>query len=230
MKIGIICAMESEIENIQKSLKNEKKHNIGKFEFIQGEIAGKELVILQSGIGKVNAAVGASVMFNEFKPDFLINSGAAGGFKSKLNIGDIVISENLIHHDVDCTVFGYKLGQIPQMPESFESDQKLRKIALDVLAQQDKLYFETGDIATGDQFMNDVQATKKLKENFPTVKAVEMEGAAIGQVAYIFEIPFLIIRSISDIAGQENAIEYTEFVKTASVNSAELVINMIAQL
>jgi len=230
MKVGIIGAMEIEVVKLRALLANKNEQKIGGFVFYTGNLNGAEVVLLQSGIGKVNAAIGAALMIDNFNPDFVINTGAAGGFPGDLTVGDIVISTQLIHHDMDCTVFGYKHGQVPGMPESFIADQKLIDLADKCIHRLTDLKTKKASILTGDQFMNNADATKKIKNMFPDAEAVEMEGAAIAQTCHRFQIPFVVIRSISDIAGQENAVEYEEFVETAAINSAKMVVEMTNEL
>ena len=230
MKIGIIGAMEVEVVKLREKLTNKNEQKKGSFVFYTGTFNNVEIVLLQSGIGKVNAAIGATLLIDNFNPDYVINTGAAGGFLGDLKVGDIVISKELIHHDMDCTVFGYKMGQVPGMPASFVANEKLIAIADQSIHLLSDLQTKKATILTGDQFMNKPEATKKIKELFPAAEAVEMEGAAIAQVCYQFDIPFVVIRSISDIAGQENAMEYEEFVEIAAVNSAKMVTEMVREL
>lgn len=230
MKIGIIGAMEIEVVRLRALLSDKNEQKKGGFVFYTGKLNGNDIVLLQSGIGKVNAAIGAAIMIDNYAPDFVINTGAAGGFPGDLKVGDIVISKELIHHDMDCTVFGYKTGQVPGMPASFVANEKLIDLADKCIHKLIDVKTKKATILTGDQFMNNPEATKKIKDTFPTAEAVEMEGAAIAQTCFQFKVPFVVIRSISDIAGQENAIEYEEFVETAAVNSANMVVEMTKEL
>lgn len=230
MKIGIIGAMEVEVINLREKLQNRKEYKKAGLTFYTGLLHKVEVIILKSGIGKVNAAIGTTLLIDTFQPDYVINTGCAGGFPSNLNVGDIVISSDVLHHDMDCTVFGYNKGQVPGMPPSFKADELLIKLADKAVHQLTDLNTKQGTITTGDQFMNDPLHTSQLKEIFPQAKAVEMEGAAIAQTCFQFGVPFVVIRSISDIAGQENAIQYTEFVEVAAVNSAKIVMEMIREL
>ncbi|RUT80190.1 5'-methylthioadenosine/adenosylhomocysteine nucleosidase [Ancylomarina longa] len=230
MRIGIIGAMEIEVVRLRELLSNRAEQQKGGFVFYTGNLKGVDVVLLQSGIGKVNAAIGAAILIDTFQPDFVINTGAAGGFPSDLKVGDIVISQKVLHHDMDCTVFGYKAGQVPGMPEHFDANAQLIELADKSIHRLTNLQTKIGTILTGDQFMNDPKATQRIKKMFPDADAVEMEGAAIAQTCYQFHIPFVIIRSISDIAGQENAVEYEEFVETAAINSADMVMEMVREL
>lgn len=222
--------MEVEVAKLREQLSNKNEQKKASFIFYTGNFNDVEIVLLQSGIGKVNAAIGTTLLIDNFKPDYVINTGAAGGFPGDLKVGDIVISKELIHHDMDCTVFGYKIGQVPGMPASFVANDKLISLADKSIHKLSNLQTKKASILTGDQFMNNPDATKKIKELFPTAEAVEMEGAAIAQTCYQFNIPFVVIRSISDIAGQENAMEYEEFVEIAAINSAKMVTEMVREL
>lgn len=230
MRIGIIGAMEIEVVKLRSLLTDKSEQQKGGFVFYTGKLNGNDIVLLQSGIGKVNAAIGTAIMINNYNPDFVINTGAAGGFPGDLNVGDIVISNELIHHDMDCTVFGYKTGQVPGMPPSFVADKSLVELADKCIHKLTNLTTKKATILTGDQFMNNPESTRKIKEIFPDAEAVEMEGAAIAQTCYQFKTPFVVIRSISDIAGQENAVEYEEFVETAAINSANMVVEMTKEI
>ncbi len=230
MKIGIIGAMEIEVVRLKEQLNNRKEINKSNFTFYTGQINSADIILLQSGIGKVNAAIGATLLIDNFNPDCIINTGAAGGIKGTVSVGDIVISTQAAHHDMDCTVFGYQRGQVPGMPAFFTANKKLIELTENCIHQMGGINTIKATILTGDQFMNSAEQTAQIKQQFPDAEAVEMEGAAIAQTCYQFQTPFVIIRSISDIAGQENAIEYEQFVETAAVNSANMVMEIIKRL
>jgi len=230
VKIGIIGAMEVEIAKLRQQLHKAQEHKNAGFTFYTGQLHGVDIVLLQSGIGKVNAAIGTALLIDNFKPNYVINTGCAGGFVSDINVGDIVISTDVRHHDMDCTVFGYEHGQVPGLPASFKADKLLTDLADGAIHQLTDLKTKKATILTGDQFMNNPARTRELKERFPLAEAVEMEGAAIAQTCHQFAVPFVVIRAISDIAGQENAIQYEEFVEVAAINSANMVMEMIKQL
>ncbi len=230
MKIGIIGAMEIEVVRLKGQLNNRNEIKKGNFTFYTGLLNNIDIVLLQSGIGKVNAAIGATLLIDNFNPDCIINTGAAGGFKGTVSVGDIVISTQAAHHDMDCTVFGYRYGQVPGMPPFFTANKKLIELTEKCIHQIGNINTVKAAVLTGDQFMNSAEQTAQIKKQFPDAEAVEMEGAAIAQTCYRFQTPFVIIRSISDIAGQENAIEYEQFVETAAVNSANMVMAITKQL
>src|SRR5690625_4332163 len=228
MKIGIIGAMDEEIEYIQKIMKNKIKINIANVSYIEGEIENKDVVLLKSGIGKVNAAMATTILMERFEPSYVINTGSAGGFSSDLEVGDIVIANEVVHHDVDVTAFDYTYGQVPNMPSTYKADESLikkAKTALDTLHIRNKI----GLLGTADSFMSDDATISSVKNKFPTMIAAEMEGAAIAQVCYQYEIPFIIIRSISDIAGKESPISFNKFLQLAAKNATKIIQHFISQ-
>ena len=230
MKIAIIGAMEEEVTILRNKMKNVKKEVIAGCEYNAGTLEDKEVILLKSGIGKVNAAMSTTILLEKFKPELIINTGSAGGYDPSLQVGDVVISTEVVHHDVDVTVFGYKYGQVPQMPASFEADKKLIETAEAAAASLVVMSSGKGMIATGDSFMNDPERVEFVRKQFPELVAVEMEAAAIAQVAYQFGVPFVVLRALSDIAGQESNISFDKFLETAAVNSSELVLQMLSRL
>lgn len=226
MKFGIIGAMDEEIAFLKAAMSHQKEQVIANVLFIEGEIANRQIVLLKSGIGKVNAAMATTLLIENFQADLVINTGTAGGFSSDLKVGDIVIASEVVHHDVDVTAFDYQLGQVPQLPATFKSDETLIASTKHVLQQLD-IHSLIGLVATGDSFMSDVNLIKTTVNNFPLMLAAEMEGAAIAQVCYQYETPFIIIRSISDIAGEDSPISFNKFIHIASENSSEIIMALI---
>ncbi|PTK05654.1 5'-methylthioadenosine/adenosylhomocysteine nucleosidase, partial [Mammaliicoccus sciuri] len=190
--------------------------------FYKGNIEDKQVVLAQSGIGKVNAAITATLLINEFKPDLIINTGSAGSVDSELNIGDIIISNKVYYHDVNATAFGYKLGQVPSMPEFYETDSKLIDLAKSSIEQLD-LNGIVGEVATGDSFIGSIDQRKVIKSNFPTASVVEMEAGAIAQTCYQYNVPIIVTRAVSDLADKESDVTFEEFLKVACVNSSKIV-------
>ena len=228
--IGVIGAMEKEVSLLRESLEGLRVAKHGAFEFYAGTIHGKEVALLKSGIGKVNAAVGCSVLIHVFKPSFVVNTGSAGGIADGLRFGDVVISEGLLQHDVDLTAFGYAPGQLPAQPQVFPVDAGLVAMAekaLGELKAENALPAELnhcrGIIGSGDTFMHRPDDVAKLRRLFPDVAAVEMEGAAIAHCCKLFSVPALVIRALSDIAGAESPVAFEEFLPIASKHSAEIV-------
>lgn len=229
LHIAIIGAMDEEIETLIPQITNLKETCIAGFTFYNGNIDDKKVTLLKSGIGKVNAAIGTTILIENFKPSHIINTGSAGGFDTSLNVGDIVISDEVCYHDVDVTAFDYAIGQVPQMPAKFKADEKLIKVAQS-LESLKEVKTVTGLIATGDIFMNDPKKVESTRNNFPNMQACEMEAAAIAQTCFRYNTPFIIFRSLSDIAGKESNISFPEYIKTAGVHSAYMVVEMIKSL
>ncbi|CAG7913559.1 5'-methylthioadenosine/S-adenosylhomocysteine nucleosidase [Mammaliicoccus sciuri] len=220
--IGIIGAMEEEVEILKSSIENRETIQIAHVIFYKGNIEDKQVVLAQSGIGKVNAAITATLLINEFKPDLIINTGSAGSVDSELNIGDIIISNKVYYHDVNATAFGYKLGQVPSMPEFYETDKELIDLAKSSIEQLD-LNGIVGEVATGDSFIGSIDQRKVIKSNFPTAGVVEMEAGAIAQTCYQYNVPIIVTRAVSDLADKESDVTFEEFLKVACVNSSKIV-------
>ena len=186
---------------------------------------------MRSGIGKVNAGICAQILADVFSVDAIINTGSAGSLNKNINIGDIVLSTDVVQHDMDATGFGYRKGQIPQMPVFFfNADDNLRRLAAEVCKEvnPDIQVFE-GRIASGDQFVCDQDVKNRIVSEF-SAYATEMEGAAIGQAAYLNEIPFLVVRAISDKADGSAQMDYSECEKAAVDHSVRLTLNMLARI
>jgi len=235
MKAGIIGAMEPEVAILKAKLTNsETTHHAG-YTFYQGQIDNNDVVIVQSGIGKVAAALATAILIDKFQPDYVVNTGSAGGFDPSLKVGDIVVSSEVRYHDVDVTAFGYEIGQLPANPAAYIPHASLvdaAKVGIEALTTKDDSNIQTmvGLITTGDTFMTKEDDIAKARANFPTMAAVEMEGAAIAHTCHQFNVPFVIIRSLSDIAGKASPTSFDEYLETASVNSSQLVINMLNAL
>ncbi|MCO7126373.1 5'-methylthioadenosine/S-adenosylhomocysteine nucleosidase [Sporolactobacillus shoreicorticis] len=231
MTIGIIGAMEEEVALLKEHMSRIEQNEIAGCRFYKGLLNGTEAVLLQSGIGKVSAALGTTLLIDRYQPTAIINTGSAGGTDTSLNIGDVVISSSVIHHDADATAFGYVAGQIPGMPPAFQPSNKLVRAALaSSAAVRPEHQIVEGQIGSGDSFMADPERIRNVKKIFPELKAVEMEAAAIAQVCYQFKVPFLIIRSLSDIAGKDSNLLFDQFLKTAAKHSAEFTLSIIKEL
>lgn len=224
--IGIIGAMDEEIELLKQNMTDEKEETIANCLFIRGTLCGKEVVLLKSGIGKTNAAMAATIMYERYQPEFTINTGSAGGFKEDLNVGDLVISNEVLYHDVDVTAFDYVYGQVPGMPEAFAADPHLIERTKEA-AKELGIPHCLGLIATGDVFMADPGHVAAARERFPHMIAAEMEAAAIAQVSFQYGKPFVIIRALSDIAGKESAISFDEFLEKAAKHAAQLIMKVL---
>lgn len=229
MKIGIIGAMDEEVAILKEKIQNREDLTIGKSEFSIGKIDNIDVVLLKSGIGKVNAAVGTTLLLDHFKPDYVINTGSAGGYHTELDVGDIVISTDVRHHDVDVTVFGYEYGQVPQMPPGFTPDKSLIEKAEKAARGITDIKVAKGLIVTGDSFMNDPERVEFVRGKFTDLYAVEMEAAAIAQVCHLFNVPFVIIRALSDIAGKDSNVSFDKFLEKAALHSSALILNVVGE-
>lgn len=230
MKIAIIGAMEEEVAVLRENIEESESVVIANTEYTSGKMFGTDVVLLKSGIGKVNAAMGTTVLLEKFKPDFVINTGSAGGYNPELNVGDIVISTEVRHHDVDVTAFGYEYGQVPRLPAGFLADKKLVDLASGIAAGIEGVQAGKGLIVTGDVFMSDPDRAEFVRGKFPELQAVEMEAAAIAQVAYQFGVPFVITRALSDIAGKESNVSFEQFLDKAARHSAHIAMEMVKVL
>lgn len=230
-KIGIIGAMDEEVAALKKEMNVTSTTTMASMEFLEGTLFEKEVVIVRSGIGKVNAAVCAEILCAVFKADAIINTGIAGSLNAKIDIGDIVISSDVLHHDMDATGFGYPLGQIPRMDVlSFEADKTLIETAKSVCEKVNtEIHTHIGRIVSGDQFISDKTIKTKITENFQGY-CTEMEGAAIAQTAYLNSIPFVILRAISDKADDSATVDYPTFEKKAIEHSVNLVKGILENL
>ncbi|GED44247.1 5'-methylthioadenosine/S-adenosylhomocysteine nucleosidase [Vreelandella aquamarina] len=230
-RIGIIGAMAQEVNILAGQLDNAERYEHAGFVFHTGTRHGLEVIILQSGIGKVNAAVGTAILLERHQPDAIINTGSAGGFATDLAIGDVIISDEVRHHDVDAVVFGYELGQVPGMPAAYHADSRLRDIARGAIAALGEVNVREGMIATGDAFMADPERVATTRAQFPTMLAVEMEGAAIAQTCYLYGCPFVVIRALSDIPGSgDNHLSFEQFLDIAADHSSRMVDQMLIAL
>ena len=230
-KIGIIGAMDEEVVALKRKMCVERTEVIAGMEFFVGTLHEKFTVVVRCGIGKVNAAVCTQVLIDKFDVECIINTGVAGGLHPDINIGDIVISSDTVQHDMDTTNFGYARGVIPRMSNSFFSaDDNLVNIAKQAATQlkgDHKVYI--GRIASGDQFIASMQVKENIYSTF-TAYCAEMEGAAIAHACYLNNIPFVVIRAISDKADQSAEMNYDEFVLMAAKNASKMIDAIVASL
>ncbi|GAM62701.1 5'-methylthioadenosine nucleosidase [Vibrio ishigakensis] len=216
--------MEQEVSILKQSISNLVEQQKGGCTFFTGQINGVEVVLLQSGIGKVAASVGTTLLISDFQPDVVINTGSAGGFDSSLNLGDVIISTEVRHHDADVTAFGYEIGQMAGQPAAFTADKELIELAEKALTGQHAV---RGLICTGDTFVCTPEAQTRIRRDFPSVIAVEMEASAIAQTCHQFNVPFVVVRAISDVADKESPMSFEEFLPLAAKSSSEMVFNML---
>ncbi len=230
-KIGIIGAMEEEVKELTSMLKARKERVIAGLSFNEGLIEGKEVVIVECGIAKVNAAMCTQILISEFKVDAVINTGVAGALYEELDINDIVISTDAVEYDVDASPLGDPKGTIPRMKTSvFTADSRLIEAAYSAFKEENlKFNAYKGRVVTGDQFVADNETKAELRNDFGGY-CCEMEGGAIAHVAYLNKLPFVIIRAISDKADNSADMTYDEFVKIAAINSKDMVVNMLKRL
>ncbi|MCL2575647.1 MAG: 5'-methylthioadenosine/adenosylhomocysteine nucleosidase [Defluviitaleaceae bacterium] len=231
--IGIIGAMEVEIRNILDKMENIKTKNIGNVDYYQGELGGRSVLVALCRVGKVNAAHATSIMIANFDVTGIINVGVAGGISADVGIGDVVVSSDLVQHDVDATTFGYALGHVPSLDDAFfAADGALvnatKKAGENVLAKYGRK-LHIGRIATGDQFIASPIDKVMIEGNFGAL-AVEMEGAAIAQVCTLTNTPFVVIRAISDKADGTAHEDFPAFVDETAQISAAIVMDMVSNL
>lgn len=229
--LGIIGAMEVEVKELREMMEHPQAQTVAGMTFYQGTIKGKEVVVVRSGIGKVNAGICSQILVDRYQVEGIINTGIAGSLKNEINIGDIVLATVAVQHDVDATGFGYPLGEIPQMGiKEFPADEKLRALAekCSQKANPDIQVF-CGRVASGDQFISSKEKKNWISENFDAY-CTEMEGAAIAQAAYLNNIPYLVVRAISDKADDSANMDYSEFEAKAVENSVRLMAAMLEEM
>lgn len=221
--LGIIGAMPEEVEQLKQEMDQVQVISAAGMEFYKGKLEGRDVVVVRCGVGKVNAAMCVQILADRFEVNGIINTGIAGSLRAEINIGDMVLSTDAVQHDVDATVFGYRPGQVPQMDVfAFEADERLRAAAKECCrnVNPDISVFE-GRVLTGDQFIAGKDKKEWLEETFHGF-CTEMEGAAIAQAAHLNQIPFLIVRAISDKADDSATMDYPEFERQAIIHSTRL--------
>lgn len=231
MKIGIIGAMEVEVATLKSQMNIKNVVTKASMEFNEGTIGNTEVVIVRSGVAKVNAGICVQILVDMFNVTHIINTGVAGSLDARINIGDIVLSTDACYHDVDATVFGYKKGEVPQLGvHAFPADASLREAAKSAIkkAAPDLGVFE-GRVCSGDQFVSSPDVKKAIIDEQGGM-CTEMEGAAIAQGCYLNKIPFVIIRAISDKADGSDIVDYPVFEEKAAHDCAALVKEMISSL
>ncbi|ELY2621418.1 5'-methylthioadenosine/S-adenosylhomocysteine nucleosidase [Cronobacter malonaticus] len=229
MKAGIIGAMEEEVTLLRDKIDNRQTLTIAGCEIYTGTLNGVEVALLKSGIGKVSAAMGATLLLEHCKPDVIINTGSAGGLAPSLKVGDIVVSEEVRYHDADVTAFGYEYGQMAGCPAAFKADEKLIAAAQETIEKLN-LHAVRGLVVSGDAFINGSVNLAKIRHNFPQAIAVEMEATAIGHVCHNFGVPFVVVRAISDVADQQSHLSFEEFLAVAAKQSSLMVETLLTSL
>lgn len=229
--IGIIGAMDVEVQSLKDDAKITKTTKIAEMEFCEGKIGGKNVVIVKCGMGKVNAGICANTLINDFGCTKIINTGVAGSLDNKIDIGDIVVSTDAVQHDFTAEAIGFAKGEIPYTGlYAFPADETMRKAAVEAVenAASGIKAFE-GRVCSGDQFISTKEQKETIINNFGGL-CCEMEGAAVAQACYLNNTPFVVIRAISDKTDETSEVEYKEFESEAAANCAVIVKNMVESL
>lgn len=232
MNIGIIAAEEEEMLAIKNLMKNIKENKIYNLNFVEGTIKNRACILVKSGVGKVNAARTTQILIDNYKVDYVINTGSAGGINEELNIEDIVIADKLIQYDFDITQVGnYEKGEICEIGKYIKSDERLINLCKQTIEEmKDKTFaVKIGTIGTADLFSADPKRGINLRKEFD-IECVEMEGAAIAQVCFLDNVPFIAIRGISDVCNGNNKIDFHTFLERASKRAAEILENLILKI
>ena len=229
--IGIIGAMEEEVAHLKEAMQVEKTVERAAMTFVKGKLDGKDVVVVRSGIGKVNAGICAQILADLFEVDTLINTGVAGSLDAAIDIGDIVISTDAVQHDMDVSALGDPVGQVPRMDTfAFPADERLVQLAVQANEEANPdIHTFTGRVVSGDQFVSDGAVKERLVTQFQA-KCTEMEGAAIAQAAYLNKISCVIIRAISDKADNSSTMDYAAFEKQAITHTVRLVRNLMGKI
>lgn len=216
-KIGIVCAMKVEKVAIEEKMNNKTHETIYDLPFVIGKIGNIECVLVQSGVGKVNASRTTQILIDKYKPEAIINAGVGGSINPELNIGDVIISKEIFQHDFDITAFDHKKGYVPEVGDYIECDKNLLNNFYNVINQMEDEEFKTriGIIASGDQFYTEEIKMQEIRKEF-NADIVDMECSAIAQVAFLDNIPFIGIRSVSDGLEKDKISTYKENVELAS--------------
>ena len=229
--IGIIGAMEDEVAQLKKNMEIEETTEVASLSICRGKLSGREIVVVRSGIGKVNAAICTQILVDQFHVDVIINTGIAGSLDAEIDIGDIVISTDAVEHDMDASIFGDPIGQIPQMDTfSFPADESLVKLAKEVNEKANPdVHTWIGRVVSGDQFVSSGEKKEQLIRVFDA-KCTEMEGAAIAHAAYLNKISCVIIRAISDKADNSAVVDYPAFEAAAIRHSVRLIEALVSEI
>lgn len=225
-RIGIIGAMDTEVSTIKEEMDIERIETIANMDFCIGTLGGKDIVVAQCGMGKVNAGICAQIMIMQYNATAIINTGVAGSLDYSLNIGDYIVSVDAVQHDFDATPIGYGQGEIPYTGQSsFKADEGLRTLAMWAIAECSDAAAYEARICTGDQFISGDDQKLDIVQRYGG-KCCEMEGGAVAQACYLGDVPFVIIRAISDKADEEIP-DFEEFSKKIAMQCAAIVGYMI---
>ena len=229
IKLGIIGAMDVEVATLKEGMEGLEAAHIAGMEFCSGRLEGLDVVVVQCGVGKVNAAMCTQILCSSYGVTHLVNTGIAGSLCADLDIADMVISTDAMYHDLDVTVFGYAAGQVPGMPVSYAADETLRGYAFAAAEAVNPGHTAHGRVASGDQFVSGKEQKEKIIVNTAAI-CTEMEGAAIAHTAYRNGVPFVILRAISDKADDSADMDYPTFERIAAHRCAEVTKNLARQL
>ena len=229
IKLGIIGAMDVEVATLKAEMEDLKAAVVAGMEFCSGKLEGLDVVVVQCGVGKANAAMCAQILCSVYGVTHLVNTGIAGSLRAELDIADMVVSTDAMYHDMDVTVFGYAPGQVPGMPVSYPADETLRAYAFAAAEAVNPGHTANGRVASGDQFISGKEQKQKIIDNTGAVCA-EMEGAAIAHAAYRNNVPFVILRAISDKADDSAEMDYPTFEAIAAHRCAQVTRNLARQL
>lgn len=230
-KIGIIGAMELEVEQLKAEMTVTKTTRKAGMDFCEGTLNGASVVVVRCGIGKVNAALCVQILADIFEVTHVINTGVAGSLNARLDIGDILISRDALHHDMDVTIFGYQPGEVPQLGfREFTADERMTALAKEACERVNPdVHAVLGRVVSGDQFISSREVKERLITRFQG-DCAEMEGASIAHGAYLNGLPFVIIRAISDKADDSAQMDYPSFEREAAKHSAALVREMVKNI
>ena len=226
MKLGIIGAMAVEIATLKENMENLSVTTRAGMDFCEGKLQGVDAVVVQCGVGKVNAAMCTQILCACYDVTHVVNTGVAGSLSAQLDIGDLVVSQDVMHHDMDCNYVGYPIGQVPGLDvRAFPADETLIRAAYAAAESCNPGHTKMGRVASGDQFVAESALKEKILSNTQAL-CTEMEGAAIGHTAYRNGIPFVVIRAISDKADDSAHMDYPTFEAIAARRCAEVTMTM----
>lgn len=229
--LGIIGAMEVEVSGLKADMTDLVTQTLAGMEFNRGKLAGRDVVVVRSGVGKVNAAACTQILADIYHVDAVINTGVAGSLRNEIDIGDIVVSTDAVQHDMEATIFGYEPGEVPQLGRrTFDADEGLRRLIVDTCRRVNPdIHVFEGRVASGDRFVADHDDKERIREIYGGV-CTEMEGCAIAQTAWLNGIPFVIVRAISDKADGSDIMDYNEFEKKAAEHCLKLTEAAVADM
>ena len=229
MKIGVLCAMAEELATLKAALQQSQTRDVHGMTFYEGQLGKADVVLVESGIGKVQAGLTTALLIAVFNAEVVINSGSAGGIGDGLRVGDVVLSTQTAYHDVDARAFDYAYGQLPGQPTRFDADPDWLAKLSDA-ATTTGLTVREGLIVTGDQFIASKAAVSAILDHFPDALSSEMEGAAVGQVAHQFGVPYVVVRAMSDVGDEDAGVSFDEFIVEAGKQSAAMLLSLFETL